>query len=78
MSEIKIKFFGMIAEIVNADEIMMNDIYNTDELLQKLYIQYPALKNMKFAISLDRQIIHQNTAVHANSELAILPPFSGG
>jgi len=78
MAKLKIKAFGMVAEKLPANELELENIANTDQLLGFLYQQYPDLKNIKFSIAVDRKQVHDNVLLSPDSEVALLPPFSGG
>jgi molybdopterin synthase sulfur carrier subunit len=43
-----------------------------------LIATYPSIKDAKFVISVDKKITVENTAIDTTSEIALLPPFSGG
>lgn len=75
---IKIIAFGMVAEKINATEFYLQGVTTADELLNLLYEKYPQLKNIKFTLSINRNIANKNVAINAGSEVALLPPFSGG
>lgn len=89
--EIKILVFGSLVEIVGNHFIQLKELpsqtsihlkddiqYDTNSITESLKIKFPELSKMKFVISVDRNIIHENTIIHSSSEIAILPPFSGG
>ena len=73
-----IKIFGQLNDIVGSNSIILEDAASTDELIQKLQTKYPALKNSKYKIAVNRNIIQTNTALQQDAEVALLPPFSGG
>ncbi|MCC6865911.1 MAG: MoaD/ThiS family protein [Ignavibacteria bacterium] len=75
---IQVKFFGLLTEIVGADEISVNGIADTDELKTKLLRDFPKLKDNRFVIAVSKQIIRNNQALHAGDVVALLPPFAGG
>ena len=77
-NRIKIKAFGMVAEQLPSSEFHLDNIANTDQLLGFLYQQYPNLKDIKFSIAVDRKQVHDNVLLSPQSEVALLPPFSGG
>jgi len=58
--------------------LTISDVSNTNELLSSLNSLYPQLKEMKFTISVNRRIVNNNEPLNADSEVALLPPFSGG
>lgn len=78
MGKLKIKAFGMVAENLPANVLELENIANTDQLLGFLYQQYPDLKDIKFTIAVDRKQVHDNVLLSTDSEVALLPPFSGG
>jgi molybdopterin synthase sulfur carrier subunit len=76
--KIKILFFGQLSEIINASELELLAINNTDELNKKLFDLYPKLEDMKFSLAINKKIIHENTPLNNEDIVALLPPFSGG
>lgn len=78
MGKLKIKAFGMVAEKLPSNELFLENITNTDQLLGYLYQQYPGLKGIKFTIAVDRKQVHDYVLLSPDSEVALLPPFSGG
>ncbi len=70
--------FGQLIDITGTDNIILNDISDTDSLLAALTKKYPAFSNTKFVIAVDKKIIVDNTALNNNTDIALLPPFSGG
>ena len=73
-----IKIFGQLHDIVGSSLIEIENAANTDELIQQLQLKYPALKNSKYKVAVNGNIIQLNTALQQNAEIALLPPFSGG
>ncbi|MCE3259179.1 MAG: molybdenum cofactor guanylyltransferase [Bacteroidetes bacterium] len=76
--EIKVLLFGLLAEYCGSRNVTLSDVADTDELLKQLGMRFPRLSSMKFTVSVDRRIIHKNTLLNGESEVALLPPFSGG
>ncbi len=75
---IKIKAFGPIADKMNARELELDPPGNLDDLRKALHEKYPQLVHLDFAIAVDRKIIRENAPLSPGSEVALLPPFSGG
>ena len=73
-----ILLFGQLKDIVGADQVELEGITDTDSLRQKLIREFPSLANIKFALSFNKKIITVNETVQPGSEIALLPPFSGG
>ncbi len=76
--QIKIKYFGMLTEVTNCQEeiIDFSGIY-ISELLEKLYVKYPSLKNKEFKVAQNQELVPDETKLNSN-EIVLLPPFSGG
>ncbi len=76
--EIIIKYFGLLAELTALKEERL--VYNGNTisgLIELLYVKYPKLKNVKFKIAQDEEIVSKD-ALLTNGQLALLPPFAGG
>ena len=75
---IKIKYFGLLTEITNCQEEYVADTFSTvNELLDLLYKKYPKLKEKDFQVAQNNSIVALETKIN-NTEIALLPPFSGG
>ena len=73
-----ILLFGQLKEICSGDTVVVEGANDTNELQQKLFTKYPAMENAKFAIAVNRKLVTTNTVLDYSSEIALLPPFSGG
>lgn len=78
LAEVRILAFGKIEEIVGKKEFIFNGAGDTDSLRQALAQQHPGLRGFKFAIAVDKIIVTGNVCLNEGSEVALLPPFSGG
>ena len=74
---IHIIFFGGLADIAG-NSVYVNDVADTDSLINALHKSYPALAEAKYVIAVNKQLITSNTLLIENSVVALLPPFSGG
>ena len=74
---VKIILFGKLAEIAGSS-VSIDNVTDTDSLVNVLHKNYPALTNIKYVIAVDKQVIKENTALSKKSTVALLPPFSGG
>jgi molybdopterin converting factor small subunit len=75
---IKIKIFGQLEDITQANEVTVETVTDTEELLQLLFENYAGLKEKKFKIAVNKKITEEKTMLKATDEIALLPPFSGG
>ena len=69
--------FGQIAELLS-NKITIDTVSDTDTLKNRLEVEFPALLTIKYAIAVDKKIVSNNTVIKETSEVALLPPFSGG
>ena len=70
--------FGRITDMISTNPVIDEAIVDTDGLITLLRKLYPALAESKFLIAVDRKVINENTLLHDNCTVALLPPFSGG
>ncbi len=76
--KLKIKYLGLLSEVANCTEEQVEvSMQNVFEVLDFLYLKYPALKNKEFQVALNNKIVPKQTEIN-EGELALLPPFSGG
>ncbi|HEY5370092.1 MAG TPA: MoaD/ThiS family protein [Hanamia sp.] len=76
--EIRLLSFGQVADITGKDILKIPDVKNTNELNQFLAKAWPQLESIKYSIAVNKKIIRENTQLHDQDTVAILPPFSGG
>ena len=74
---VKIILFGKLADIAGGS-VSVDNVRDTDSLINALQKNYPALTASKYVIAVDKQVIKENTVLNKNSTVALLPPFSGG
>jgi molybdopterin synthase sulfur carrier subunit len=77
-NKITIKLFGNLSELVNTHEILIDFKSTFFELKAELFLQFPMFENKEFVFAIDQKLIHENILINPNSEIALLPPFSGG
>lgn len=76
--EINILAFGQIAELTGKSSWKFTGVNCTDELVKKLTTQFPSLPAIKYAMAVNKKVIHFNTELNDQDTVALLPPFSGG
>ncbi|CAA9482925.1 MAG: hypothetical protein AVDCRST_MAG96-1104 [uncultured Segetibacter sp.] len=70
--------FGQIADITGVSNIAIENVHDTNQLIEQLNLSYPSLASARYAIAVDKKIIKENTPLNNNNTIALLPPFSGG
>ena len=76
--QIKVLFFGSLIDVVGKQEILLTDVADSTDLKQHLIRNYPAMKDQKFAIAVNHEIINEEINLKEDDEVAIIPPFQGG
>lgn len=76
--KITILAFGIIADLTQQKEFIIQDINNMEELKTLLEQQYPALQNINYSIAVNKLVAVENIIFNENDTIALLPPFSGG
>lgn len=76
--EINLLSFGQVADITGNGTLKIPDVKNTNELNQFLLKAWPQLQSTKYSIAVNKKIILENTVLHDDDTVALLPPFSGG
>jgi molybdopterin synthase sulfur carrier subunit len=76
--QVKIIFFGQLTDITGNDTVAVENISDTDGLVMEINKLYPAMSGVKYIIAVDKKVIQENTVIGETSNVALLPPFSGG
>ena len=77
MKEITILAFGSITDIIGKSNFLTNAA-STDELRNELESAFPKLKNVNYAMAVDKQMVTTSAILDEHATVALLPPFSGG
>lgn len=78
MTQITIRCFGMLCEVLGNDSIVVPFAPNTDGLLTDLKQHFPRLNNLTFSVAVNKKIVTEPVLLQVGDEIALLPPFSGG
>ena len=73
-----IKVFGQLTDIFGGEHIEIENAKDVSQLKKELTQSFPALSGKTFVIAINKKIIHENLPLTDTSEIALLPPFSGG
>ena len=76
--KIRVLAFGKIADILSCQEMEMTDMDTAGAVRSALESRFPTLKGMRYQIAVDKKIAPDDRRLEHNSEVALLPPFSGG
>ena len=73
-----ILFFGMLAEATGIDKTEIENVNNSDTLINYLTTTYPLLKNKTYRVAVNKKLITGNELLSEGDIIALLPPFAGG
>ena len=76
--EVKVLFFGMIAEKMGMESDIVDSSYFSEDVphVDAFKKIYPALRDLSFQVAVDRQL--NGSVLESTKEIALLPPFAGG
>jgi len=69
--------FGSVTDVMG-ESIQLEHVQDTDALMLELNKRFPALKNSKFLVAVNRKMINKNTRLNGDDTVALMSPFSGG
>jgi molybdopterin synthase sulfur carrier subunit len=75
--KVRVVPFGQLTDIMGKAHLEF-DAADTQALQQVLENKYPGLRDRKYAIAVNREIVSANTILPEDAEVALLPPSSGG
>jgi molybdopterin converting factor small subunit len=75
---IRVLAFGILAEKMNTGEITVPAVHTVSDLQKKIEELYPLVSGIRYSIAVDRKLANADTNISSDSEIALLPPFSGG
>lgn len=79
MKELKMKYFGMLAERLGKDEeLLQTSAANLLELKQELEAQQWLLGQLPYRMAVNQKMSQESTELTTGDEIALLPPFAGG
>ena len=77
---IQVMYFGMLAEITGQakEAWLFSENLTVGKFRSQILERYPALKEKKFKIAVNKQISDDLLLISESAEIALLPPFAGG
>ena len=76
--KVKILFFGILSEAVGKQEMILNDISDSETLQNHLTSLIPGLKDYTFRMAVNQEFIDSNRTLKDGDVVAMMPPFAGG
>ena len=77
---VHVMYFGMLAEITGqaSEAWLISDNLTVGKFRSQILEKYPALREKKFKIAVNKQISDDFMPISEQAEIALLPPFAGG
>jgi len=76
--EIKVLFFGVLAEVTGTALKHYHDVKSTRDLIIRIQDDFPELVHYKYRIAVNNEICDNETGLNNGDEVALMPPFAGG
>jgi len=77
--KIHVTYFGKLADVTGTkrEEFELDEGRLVSDLLHEIESTYP-MEQAPYAVSVNHRIVESSHSLVSNSEVALLPPFSGG
>jgi molybdopterin converting factor subunit 1 len=75
---IEVMFFGQLADGTGVSSVMIEEVANTDMLINLMKKHYPSLESSTYMVAINNTMVTENTIIRPGSKVAFMPPFSGG
>jgi len=76
--EIKVMFFGVLAEVTGTGFRHYNGITSFGDLRMRINDEFPVLFHYNYRIALNNEFCNEDPVLKDGDEIACIPPFSGG
>lgn len=75
---IEVIFFGQLTDATGVSSAMVEEVANTDMLINLMKMRYPSLASSTYMVAVNNTMVTENTIIRPGSKVAFMPPFSGG
>lgn len=75
---IEVMFFGQLTDATGVSSAMVEEVANTDTLINMMKMRYPSLVSSTYMVAINNTMVTENTIIRSGSKVAFMPPFSGG
>jgi molybdopterin synthase sulfur carrier subunit len=76
--EIKVLFFGILAEVTGTNLKHYRDVNSIGDLKLRIRDDFPEIVHYNFRISINSEITDNDLLLKSGDEVALMPPFAGG
>ena len=75
---IEVMFFRQLADGTGVSSVMIEEVANTDMLINMMKMRYPSLASSTYMVAVNNTMVTETTMLTPGSKVAFMPPFSGG
>lgn len=75
---IEVIFFGQLTDATGVSSIMVEEVANTDMLINLMKMRYPSLASSTYMVAVNNTMVTETTMLTPGSKVAFMPPFAGG
>jgi molybdopterin converting factor small subunit len=76
--EVKVLFFGVLAEVTGLSVKHYSDIRSFEDLNGRIEDEFPEIVHYNFRYSLNNVLVNDVPDLCDGDEVALMPPFAGG
>lgn len=76
--EVKVLFFGVLAEVAGTGYKHYRDVKSTKDLILRIQDDFPEIVHYNYRTAINGDITDNDQALKSGDELALMPPFAGG
>lgn len=76
--EIKVLFFGVLAEVTKTGFKYYRDISSYNDLKYRIQDEFPEIVHYTYVTALNNELINEDPVLKDGDEIALMPPFAGG
>jgi molybdopterin synthase sulfur carrier subunit len=73
-----IRLFGQFIELAGSKSLQVEEVPDTDALRRLLENKFPSLQSIPYLVAINKDVATGNTVLSPASDIALLPPYSGG
>jgi molybdopterin converting factor small subunit len=76
--EIKVLFFGVLAEVTQTMFRHYRDVISYSDLLNRIQDEFPEIVHYNYRVAVNSEIVNEDPGLKNMDEVAFMPPFAGG
>ena len=76
--EIKVLFFGVLAEVTGTTFKHYGNVKSTSDLILRIQDDFPEIVHYNYRIAVNSSITDKDQSLKSGDEVALMPPFAGG